>query len=302
MTTKPTVGCAILTYRAKHHLEGCLKPLIDSPLKPKILVVDSSSNDGTAEMAQTLGAEVVVIPKDQFNHGTTRELARKHLNTDVVCMLTQDAYLTRAEALAALIDPIIKKRSSIAYARQIPHAGATFFEAFARAYNYPSQSHVRSIADIDIYGVFTFFCSNSCAAYSNAALNEIGGFERVLLGEDTVATAKLLRKGHKIAYVAEALVHHSHRYTLWEEFCRNFDTGLARKECSALLECKGGDTKRGADYMKALLQQLAKESPHLLPYALMHGLSKWTGYQIGKRSTLMPVWLKRAFSSQKYYW
>jgi Predicted glycosyltransferases len=302
MNTHPTIGCAIVTYRAKNHLEHCLKPLLESPLKPKILVVDSSSNDGTVEIAQRLGAETVVIPKSEFNHGTTRELARKRLGTDIVCLLTQDAYMVDKYSLERLVAPIVDKRASIAYARQIPHKGAHFFEAFARNYNYPEHSHVRSIDDTDKYGVFTFFCSNSCAAYSNAALDEIGGFNHVLLGEDTVATAKLLRKGHKIAYAADALVHHSHRYSLWQEFNRNFDTGLARKGYAHLLDCSEGDSKRGLDYMKSMLKRLAKEQPHLIPYALAHGFFKWSGYQIGKRSTNAPIAFKKALSSQKFFW
>lgn len=298
----PTVGCAILTYNANPHLERCLEFVKASPLNPEILIVDSSSIDQTVKIAQQHGVRTVVIPQADFNHGKTREMARKLLATDIICLLTQDAYFANPNSLGNLVTPILKKQASIAYARQIPHHEANFFEAFAREYNYPPQSHIRSLNDIDTYGVFTFFCSNSCAAYSNAALEEIGGFQEVLLGEDTVATAKLLRKGHSIAYVAEALVYHSHGYTLWEEFCRNFDTGLSRKGYAQLLACQSGDSKRGMDYMQTMLRRLAKERPSLIPYAIAHGVFKWTGYQIGKRSAIAPTWFKRALSSQKFYW
>ena len=298
----PTVGCIIPTYKAKKHLQRCLTPLINSPLKPKILVIDSSSNDGTVELANSLGAETVVIPQSQFNHGSTRETARRMLGTDVICMLTQDAYLSDENALGLLIAPIIENKAKIAYARQVPHTQATFFESFPRQYNYPAASQLRSIEDCRQYGVYTFFCSNSCAAYSNAALDEIGGFEKVLLGEDTVATAKILRKGHKIAYCAEAVAYHSHNYSLSEEFRRSFDTGLARKGFAALIECESSDVQRGAGYMRAMVAELAKKAPWLLPYAFAHALSKWGGYQIGAMSVKAPTWFKRALSSQKYFW
>ena len=217
-------------------------------------------------------------------------------------MLTQDAYLYDKHALESLVHPIIKKHASLAYARQVPHQGAGFFEVFARRYNYPETSHIRSIDDIEKYGIYTFFCSDSCAAYSNEALDEIGGFSDVLLGEDTVAAAKLLRRGHKIAYIAEAVVKHSHRYSLLEEFQRHFDTGLARNEYADLLHCERGDTKRGFDYAKKMFKELARKSPQKLPYAFLHILSKWSGYQVGKRSVRAPLWFKRALSSQKFYW
>lgn len=297
-----TIGCIIPTYKAINHLQHCLTPLVNSPLKPRVLVIDSSSNDGTVELAERLGAETVVIPQSKFNHGTTRELARRMLGTDIICMLTQDAYLSDTNALELLVAPIIENKAKIAYARQVPHRQATFFEAFPRHYNYPAASELRSFDDCLQYGVYTFFCSNSCAAYSNEALDEIGGFEKVLLGEDTVATAKILRKGHKIAYCAEAVAYHSHNYSLSEEFRRSFDTGLARKGFASLIECGSSDTKRGAGYMRAMVAELTRKAPWLLPYAFAHAISKWCGYQIGAMSLNAPTWFKRILSSQRHYW
>ena len=136
----------------------------------------------------------------------------------------------------------------------------------------------------------------------NSALDEVGGFPSVLLGEDTCVVARLLRKGHKIAYVAEALVKHSHRYSLLEEFRRSFDTGLARKEYGSLLECEGSDVQRGFGYFKEMSKQLLKDKPYLLPYAFSHTLAKWLGYKIGRTSERAPIWLKKKLSSQDFYW
>jgi rhamnosyltransferase len=273
-----------------------------SPLKPHILVVNSSSNDGTVELAGELGAETLVIPRASFNHGSTRELARKHLGTDVVVMMTPDAYMVDEKALEKLVAPILEGKASASYARQIAHHGADFFESFPREFNYPAEGHVRSIEDLGRYGVYTYFCSNSCAAYSNKALDEVGGFERLLLGEDTVAVAKLLKKGHKIAYAADALVHHSHRYSLAEEFRRSFDTGLARSGYAGFIDSPGGDSGRGMEYVKAMNKDLLKKAPHKIPYGLCHVLSKWVGYKIGTLSVNAPLWFKRTLSSQDFFW
>lgn len=297
-----SIGCIFITHNAKKHLAHCLPPLLKSPLKPRILVVNSSSNDGTVELAESLGAETLVIPRASFNHGSTRELARKHLGTDVVVMMTPDAYLVDEHVLEKLVRPILDGKASAAYARQIPHQGADFFESFPRSFNYPPESHVRGIEDLKKYGVYTYFCSNSCAAYDNKALDQVGGFERLLLGEDTVAVAKLLKKGHKIAYTAEALVHHSHRYSLAEEFRRSFDTGLARKGYESLLASPQSDQGRGMDYVRTMNKQLLKKTPLLIPYGFLHVLSKWLGYRIGTLSTDTPRWFKKALSSQDFFW
>ena len=302
-STNPTIGVVFITHTAKKHLAHCLPPFLESPLQPRILVVNSSSNDGTVEIATKLGAETLVIPRSEFNHGATRERARKHLATDIVVMVTPDAYARDKHTLEELVKPLIENKASIAYARQIPHLGADFFESFHREFNYPSESHIRGIGDTDRYGVYTFFCSNSCAAYKNEALDLIGGFPcGLLLGEDTVAVAKLLHKGHKIAYVAEAVVRHSHRYSLLEELQRSFDTGLARKGYRHLLAPGGKDSKRGGAYVKTMVKRLCKEKPHLLPYASLQTLVRWLGYRIGERSTHAPLWFKKALSSQDFFW
>ncbi|MBA3815726.1 MAG: glycosyltransferase family 2 protein [Parachlamydiaceae bacterium] len=298
----PSIGVAVITHNSKHHLLNCLPPLLQSPLKPRVLVVNSSSADGTVEMAKQLGAEVLVIPRHEFNHGTTRELARRYLQTDIIGMLTPDAYFVDEMAFGKLIDPLLKNKAEVAYARQIPHTGADFFEAFAREFNYPNQSHLRSLKDISQYGVYTFFCSNSCAAYSSKALDIIGGFSPVLLGEDTVAVAKLLRNGCSIAYVADALVKHSHRYSLIQEFRRNFDIGLARKQYGELLQAPKGDTQRGLDYLQTMFKRLLEDAPFKIPYGFAHIVVKWLGYRLGKSSSQTPLWFKKLISSQDFYW
>jgi rhamnosyltransferase len=296
-----TIGVVIPTFRAAKHLPHCLPPLLKSKLRPRILVIDSSSDDETTILAQNYGVEVLTIPKTEFNHGTTRERGRKHLNTDIVVMLTQDAYAFE-DTLDKLVFPLLKQEASISYARQIPHVGASFFEAFPRSFNYPAESHIRSLQDLSRYGVYTFFCSNSCAAYLNCALDEIEGFQPTLFGEDTVAVAKLLQRGHKIAYVAEAQVRHSHDYSLKQEFRRHFDIGISRRSYSHLIQQGGKDTKRGSAYVKAMLKELKKEAPHLIPYAVLQSMTKLIGYRIGQMSEKAPIWLKKALSSQPAYW
>ncbi len=298
---QPSIGVAVITYKAKKHLPHCLPALLQSPLNPRVLVVNSSSQDGTVETAQEMGAETLVIPRSEFNHGTTREQARQHLQSDILVMTTPDAYAKDHHVLEKLINPLVTGQASVSYARQIPHKGAGFFESFPRKFNYTEKSHIRGIEDIKKYGVYTFFNSDAYAAYSNQALDEIGGFQPVLIGEDTVAAAKLLRKGHKIAYVSEAVVYHSHKYTLIEEFRRNFDTGLARKQYEDLIH-GGSDTKRGTQYVVDMTKHLVKHKPHLLPYAYLQTFVKWLGYKLGHSCTKAPRWIKKTLSGQDFYW
>jgi len=302
MCAAMSIGVIVITHTAKKHLRKCLPVFLESSLRPRVLVVNSSSGDGTVELAQELGAETLVVPRREFNHGATRERARRHLGTDIVVMVTPDAHATDPRFLEKLVAPILSGAADVAYARQLPHAGADVFESFPRAYNYPAQSNLRSLADVPKWGVYSFFCSNSCAAWRTSALDAVGGFIPVLTNEDYFAVARILKNGGRIAYVAEAEIHHSHRYTLRQEFSRYFDTGLVRAEQPWVNEIVGAAETRGMGFAKAFFRELLRTRPWLVPYAIVQTGCKWLGYRVGFWSLRAPLWWKKWISSQDFYW
>jgi rhamnosyltransferase len=293
---------AIITYNAASILKRCLLPLIDSPVRPKILVVNSSSRDGTVELAGQMGVDTLVVPRNEFNHGLTRELARKRLQTDIVVMLTPDAWLESDRSLEMLVQPIRCGRAAVAYARQLPRSAAGPIERFNREFNYPARGAIRSMDDWSIYGSDVHFCSNACAAWSNAALDSIGGFPATIVSEETVAAASLLRRGHRIAYVAEARVFHSHPPSLWRDFKRQFDTGYTRALFFELLLGGERDEVRGLRYSRNLLRTIMRQRALLLPAALGHLASSYLGYRLGLFGPKMPIFLSRLLSSQDFFW
>jgi rhamnosyltransferase len=297
-----TVGVAILTYNAGADIYSCLLSIHDNATIYRCLILDSNSTDGTLALAKQFGADIYSIKKSDFNHGVTRELARKLLGTDIVVMLTQDAFVTGPESIAALVAPLLDGRADVAYGRQLPKPGADIFESFPREFNYPAQSQIRRLSDAPKLGAFTFFCSDSFAAYKQSSLDAIGGFPTVLTNEDYFAVARILENGGAIAYVAEATVLHSHRYTLKQEFQRYFDTGYVRGERPWVQQLVGNAEGHGASMVKALFLRLLKTQPWLIPYAILQVGAKWLGYRIGFYSINAPLWWKKALSGQKYYW
>ncbi len=271
------IGIAVLTLNAKKDLPFCLPPLLEH----KVLVVDSSSTDGTPELAARMGAEVLSIPRGHFKHGLTREKARQTLATDIVVMVTQDAYAKDATTVLKLVEPLRQGKASLAYARQLPKSNDPF-EAFPRHFNYPPESHLRTLKEACQFGSYLFFFSNSFGAYLNSALDQIGGFPDVLFGEDTHACGRLLQKGHAVAYVAESLVFHSHRYTVSQEFKRHFNIGFTREG----LLIAGRDETRGKKYAAAFIQSLPYRT---LPKAFVHLSAKYAGYKLGQLANFIGV-------------
>lgn len=296
------VGVVVITHRAREHLSQCLPPLLRSPLRPRVLVVNSSSQDGTVEKAAELGAETLVVPRRSFNHGLTREIARRRLGTPVVVMLTPDAYARADDFLERLTEPVRRGEAAVAYGRQVATSAFGLLERVGREFSYPDQSHVRAACDWDRWGSYNRFCSNAAAAWSSAALDRIGGFKPTLVSEETIAVAELLVQGERIAYVAEAVVEHAHRHGPAGAFRRQFDIGYSRRLYDWLLLAGEGDEPRGRRFARTVLARALCEAPAEVPRIAALLAASWLGYRAGLIGHHLPAALARRLSEQDYFW
>src|SRR5262245_9578063 len=69
----------------------------------ELMVVDSASTDGSAELARRHGARVIAIAPDEFSHGRTRNLLVEQSRGDHIAFLTQDAVPANERWLAKLL-------------------------------------------------------------------------------------------------------------------------------------------------------------------------------------------------------
>ncbi len=250
----------------------------------EVLVIDSASDDGTAERAEGDGFHVLRIARKDFRHGATRQIAVERTTSDVLVFLTQDALLASSDAIERLVEAFLNPTVGAAYGRQLPRPQAGPSEAHARLFNYPASSHLSSAADIERRGFKTIFISNSFAAYHVAMLRAAGGFPRdVNFGEDTVVAARMILSGLKIAYVAEAAVFHSHDYGWREEYRRYREIGELHTLHAWMLDKFGGASGEGMRFLRSHLRFLAARAPHLIPGALVATACKFLGYRVGRR-------------------
>ena len=221
-----TVSVILPVLNAEKELPAVLQALREQTLQPdEILVVDSSSDDRTAEIARK-SAKVLSVKRKEFDHGKTRDLALRESAGDIVVFLTQDAVPAGKDFLEQLVKPLAQDGVAVVTGRQLPKADATPMERLIRTFNYPEESHVRSEADVARMGIKAFFCSDVCAAYSRKIYEEIGGFDFPLkTNEDMFFAAKAIRRGYRVAYAAEAKVYHSHNFSLREQYARNYIQG-----------------------------------------------------------------------------
>ncbi len=299
------VAVIIPTCNARRHWEKLNAGLrLQGLPADQVLVVDSSSDDGTRELAEVEGYQVARIDRCDFNHGGTRQFALNLVPwASIAIYLTQDAILATPDSIDILLSAFADRRVAAAYGRQLPRVGAGPIEAHARLFNYPPQSEVRDFESRHALGIKAAFLSNSFAAYRVSELTEVGGFPSdVIMAEDAIVAGRLLLAGWKIAYVAEAQVRHSHSFTLAQEFQRYFDTGVYHSQENWLVEKFGKPGGEGMRFVKSELAYLFPRSLHLVPYALLRTASKAIAYQLGFHNPALGANWPRRLSYHKNYW
>ena len=298
-------GVVVPTLNAREYARDLVSAMrTQSAPVERTLVIDSTSDDGATDTFCTAGAELITIPRTDFDHGSTRQLAVDRIgDVPIVVFLTQDAIPADDRAFERLIAAFDDETVAAAYGRQLPRKDAGVADAHARLFNYPATSRVKTLADARQLGIKTPFLSNSFAAYRVSALREVGGFpRRTLFGEDMYVAAKLLLAGHRIAYVADATVWHSHSYSLGAEFRRYFDIGAFHARNPWIMEKFGAAGREGLAYVRSELRYAMKNAPAAMPGLLLRDVLKLLGMQLGKREALLPKRLKRRLSMNPRFW
>jgi rhamnosyltransferase len=299
------VALIIPTFNAASYWPVLSEGIRQQSLVPsQIIVIDSSSSDGTPDLARSDGFTVVEIPSKDFNHGGTRQLGAELAgDAEILIYLTQDAVPFDADAFANLVGIFEDAEIGAAYGRQLPREAAGPIEAHARHFSYPAASRVRSWESRRTHGFKSIFFSNAFGAYRRSALMSVGGFSPdVIFGEDTLVVARLHRAGWKTAYAADAMVRHSHAYSIAEEFRRYFDIGVLHARESWLIDQFGSASGEGRRFVGSELKHLLKHAPHHVPSAMMRTFAKYLGYKVGRRESRIAPRLKYHLGLNRQYW
>ena len=257
----------------------------------RIIVMNTEESMWNKEWEKLSDAmEVHHLTKEEFDHGGTRARAAELSDSDVMVFMTQDAMPADRELLAELLKALDQEENiAAAYARQLPNAECSFVERYTRAFNYPDTSLVKTKADLDKYGIKTFFCSNVCAAYKKDIYEKQGGFvSRTIFNEDMIYAGGLIQAGYGIAYAAEARVIHSHNYNCMQQFHRNFDLGVSQAEHPEIFEGVPSEGEGMRLVKKTLAYLIHSGRIWLIPGFVLQCAGKYAGYLAGKKFRKLP--------------
>lgn len=299
------IGLCIPTLNPGRWIDRLVPALESQRVRPeRLLVIDSSSDDGSVERFSEIGAEVLTIPREHFDHGGTRNEAVRRLGTDVVIFMTQDAVPADDSALLNLVMALDRRpHVALVYGRQLPSPGAGPLARANREFNYGPMAFERSCADVAVLGVRAAFCSNSFAAYRTSALAEIGGFPSPVVGsEDRWAAARLLQEGWSVAYEPDARVLHSHDYRLSQDVRRYFDIGVFQASESWFEDYLGRPETEGRRLLRAQIRSLREAGVRSGPlFVLAHAAAVWSGYRLGRLHRHLPLSWSAHLSAAPWY-
>jgi rhamnosyltransferase len=200
----------------------------------QLVVVDSSSSDGSADAARAAGALVEVIDQSEFNHGATRNRGIARSSGERVLLLTQDAIPQSDDYVATLARVFDETPVDAAYARQFPLPDqdpilAERLRNWAATRDAPCDQTLAPgdpRAALAAYLALEPLQRLAACAFDNVASAvrrttwERHPFPAAPFGEDVAFGKELLLAGGTIRFEPRASVEHSHPIDLVREFKR----------------------------------------------------------------------------------
>jgi rhamnosyltransferase len=305
-TVRDDVALCIPTLNAGRWVDRLVPALANQRVLPRhIVVIDSSSTDGSVERFAALDADIVRIPRERFDHGGTRNLVFDRVPAAVYVFLTQDAIPSDDEAIGRLVTGLLADPcSGVAYGRQLPRDDAGPLARAHRAFNYPPEPVRRTAADIGRLGVRAAFSSNSFCAYRREAIDDVCRFPQPVVGsEDHYVAARMLEGGWAITYVPDACVEHSHDYTLAQQFHRYFDIGVFQASRPWFREFLGGPEREGRRLLSHQRTALRAGGVRFAGgRVLVRGAASWLGFRLGRAHRRLPRAACVRWSTSPAYW
>lgn len=299
------VDVLIPVYRPDGKLTELLKRLKmqNYPIH-RVILMNTEEKHFPAELTGIWDrVEVYHLAKEEFDHGGTRDRGVRMSTADLVVCMTQDAMPADETLIEELVKPFDDPEVWAAYARQLPNEDCREVEKYTRSFNYPEQSMVKTKEDLDRLGIKTFFCSNVCAAWRREKYLELGGFvKHTIFNEDMILAGTMIKQGGKIAYCAKAKVIHSHNYSAFQQFHRNFDLAVSQ---TMYPEVFGGicSESEGIKLVKKSLSYCIKiGKPWLMIQVVTQSAGKLLGYKMGQRYRSLPMWLILRCTMSPSFW
>ena len=299
-------------------LRGVLESRAPPSVAHELIVCDTGSRDGSAQLAREHGARVIEIAPGEFGHGRTRNMLMRESSGAHVAFLSQDAEPADERWLEGLLGGFeLDAQVALVYGPYVarPQAPARVHSELRRWFGslapagepvverlQPGErEHAREL----LVGRRGFFSdANACVA---KRAWELVPFREIDYAEDRALALDMLIAGYAKAYVPAAGVLHSHSYSPAQQLRRSFDEGRALREVYGWREAAG--PRHALRRLRGELGAAAREQRVERPGGLAAAVTlaavtcdqmiRIVGSQLGGRSEMLPQRLRRQLSLER---
>lgn len=182
-----------------------------------LLVVDSGSTDATLSMVNAYPCRVERIAASDYYPGAVLNSAIGMLTHELIVFVNSDAVLLSPHSLARLVDALDQPDVAAAFGRQIPRPEADGWVRRDYAVSFPDSGDAPAWMTLSL----------PLAGIRRSVWVRHPFYTDAWGSEDTEWGYWARREGLRVVYVHDALVMHSHNYTLRQLYGRRFIEGEA---------------------------------------------------------------------------
>lgn len=183
-----------------------------------LVAFDNASTDGTREALAAVASSLVDVPAGAYVPGRVLNEAMRVAHGDVVVFLNSDCTPTDGHWLERLLAAAADPAVAAVFGRQVPRPGCHPIHALDTE---------RAYGDGHLHRTWQHFFSMASSAIRRSAWEARPFDESLRYSEDVDWTWRARRAGLQIRYVADAVVLHSHDYTLRQLYRRHLGEGRA---------------------------------------------------------------------------
>jgi rhamnosyltransferase len=268
-------------------LRQCLKQVLrqetDWPFE--VIVIDSSSTDGTWEFLGTLPVKRLRIHPREFNHGGTRNLGAEHARGQFLVFLVQDAVPADRRWLANLVAACDQPEVAGAYSKQLPQPDCTPITRYLTLGTTPTGGcrerkalpfgqTFTDIAPPDRFQLALFQNASSCMRRSVWIEHPL---PVVPYGEDMEWGRRVIGAGYTIVYEPASAVYHSHDRSPYYALKRAYADHYQAAELFDWVMISSP---------LRVIRSIASQTLHALPYVLAHSPSTGAKVRFGALTPL----------------
>jgi rhamnosyltransferase len=184
----------------------------------ELMVFDNSSSDGTVSELLKYDCVITNVPEGQYVPGRVLNQAMSAATGEFVVFLNSDCIPQHDDWLERLLEGFDSTNVAAVFGRQIPHPDCHILHA---------KDTEDTYGDGHRQAAFRHCFSMAASAIRRSVWEGMAFNEKLQYSEDIDWTWRARQENYSIRYVAEAVVMHSHNYTLEQSYRRHYGEGKA---------------------------------------------------------------------------